>query len=108
MRALGLSWPLRNATSITAAATGSNSDKRVCKERACLSMKTKIAIHRRQFMKATATLTAAGGILPSASKLYANSGAIRETKHFWFCLAPEGPYIDSQRDNKAFGFGDGK
>ena len=22
--------------------------------------------------------------------------------------APEGPYIDSQRDNKAFGFGDGK
>src|ERR1022692_4317199 len=31
-----------------------------------------------------------------------------ETKHFWYRLAPEGLYIDSQRDNKAFGFGSGK
>ena len=31
-----------------------------------------------------------------------------ENEHFWYRLAPEGPYIDSQRDNKAFGFGDGK
>src|SRR6185437_14959852 len=31
-----------------------------------------------------------------------------ETKHFWYRLAPEGPYIDSQRDNKAFAFGSGK
>jgi len=31
-----------------------------------------------------------------------------KTDRFWFHLAPEGPYIDSQRDNKAFGFGDGK
>ncbi len=28
--------------------------------------------------------------------------------HFWYRLAPEGPYIDSQRDNQAFGFGDGR
>lgn len=32
-----------------------------------------------------------------------------ETEHFWYRLAPaDGPYIDSQRDSKAFGFRDGK
>ncbi len=31
-----------------------------------------------------------------------------ETEHFFYRLAPEGPYIDSQRDNKAFGFAGGK
>jgi len=30
------------------------------------------------------------------------------TDHFWYRLQPEGPYIDTQRDNKAFGYGDGK
>lgn len=30
------------------------------------------------------------------------------TDHFWYRLQPEGPYIDSQRDNRAFGFGDGR
>ena len=29
------------------------------------------------------------------------------TAHFWYRLQPAGPYIDSQRDNKAFGFTDG-
>ncbi len=29
---------------------------------------------------------------------------IGETNHFWYRLQPDGPYIDSQRDNKAFGF----
>ena len=28
------------------------------------------------------------------------------TDHFWYRLQPAGPYIDSQRDNKAFGFSD--
>jgi hypothetical protein len=28
------------------------------------------------------------------------------TDDFWYRLQPEGPYIDSQRDNKAFGFSD--
>jgi len=28
------------------------------------------------------------------------------TEHFWYRLQPPGPYIDSQRDNKAFGFSD--
>ena len=29
------------------------------------------------------------------------------TDHFWYRPQPEGPYIDSQRNNKAFGFADG-
>ena len=33
---------------------------------------------------------------------------IRSTDHFWYRLQTEGPYIDSQRDNKAFGHADGK
>ena len=32
---------------------------------------------------------------------------IGSTDHFWYRLQPEGPYIDSQRDNKAFGYADG-
>jgi len=30
------------------------------------------------------------------------------TEHFWYRLQPPGPYIDTQRDNKAFGYADGK
>ena len=30
------------------------------------------------------------------------------TDHFWYRVQKDGPYIDSQRDNKAFGRGDGK
>ena len=30
------------------------------------------------------------------------------TPHFWYRLQPEGVYVDSQRDNKAFGYADGK
>jgi len=33
---------------------------------------------------------------------------IAETDHFWYRLQPEGPYVDSQRDNKAFGYADGQ
>ena len=29
------------------------------------------------------------------------------TDHFWYRQQPAGPYIDSQRDHKAFGFSDG-
>ena len=35
------------------------------------------------------------------------AGTEGETEHFWYRLAPADPYIDSQRDNKAFGFRDG-
>jgi len=56
-------------------------------------------LHRRQFIGATASL-----LLPGFTK----SAEAASTEHFWYRLAPEGPYIDSQRDNKAFGFASGK
>src|SRR5882672_5594904 len=71
-------------------------------------MKTKSRLNRRQFVAAAAAAAAAGTVRPDVRSLRAAGAAIRETKDFWFRLAPEGPYIDSQRDNKAFGFGDGK
>src|SRR6267142_6583147 len=72
-------------------------------------MKTKTRLNRRGFVATAAAAVAAVGIVrPGAFGVCASDGAIRETKDFWFRLAPEGPYIDSQRDNKAFGFGDGK
>ena len=72
-------------------------------------MKTKAPLNRRGFIATAAAAAAAAGIIrPGVFGLRAEGAAIRETKDFWFRLAPEGPYIDSQRDNKAFGFGDGK
>ncbi len=63
--------------------------------------------HRRQFLGTAASVAALGSILnPNLSKLHAS--ATRETDHFWCRLAPEGPYIDSQRNNQAFAFGDGQ
>ncbi|TWU20669.1 BNR/Asp-box repeat protein [Novipirellula galeiformis] len=62
---------------------------------------------RRQFL-ATATAVTAGGLVLPSSELHAAASDIRSTDHFWYRLAPEGPYIDSQRGNKAFGFGLGK
>mgnify|MGYP007026224783 CR=1 FL=1 len=71
-----------------------------------VTMASQPPFDRRRFLS-TAAAVAAGGLLsPGISRLQA--GPIRENKHFWFRLAPEGPYIDSQRDNKAFGFGEGK
>ena len=66
---------------------------------------------RRQFLGATAV--AAGGMLiPGEVGLGAQAAAppgdFSSTNHFWYRLQPAGPYMDSQRDNKAFGFGDGK
>ena len=53
--------------------------------------------------------TALGGlVLADAFTLHAASGLVGETKHFFYRGAPAGPYIDSQRGNKAFGFRDGK
>ncbi|HWA98994.1 MAG TPA: hypothetical protein VG713_10900 [Pirellulales bacterium] len=62
---------------------------------------------RRRFLTAAAAATACGFARPSTSKALAHS-VTRETEHFWCRLAPPGPYIDSQRDHKAFGFGEGK
>src|SRR5262245_23660849 len=71
-------------------------------------MKSQSLLNRRQFAGFAAAVTVGGLMSSNLSRLRAAGAAIRETEHFWFRGAPEGPYIDSQRDNKAFGFGDGK
>ncbi len=64
---------------------------------------------RRQFLVSSASCAAATGIVGEIlPRLTAADSPIRETEHFWCRLAPAGPYIDSQRDNQAFGFGKGK
>lgn len=70
-------------------------------------MKRSSQLTRRRFLGATAT-TAGGILLPGSMKLSAAPSDTASTEHFWYRLAPEGTYIDSQRDNKAFGFGSGK
>lgn len=64
------------------------------------------SLNRRRFLQAAAALTVGGTMLPRIAR--AQGGSIRETEHFWCRLAPPGPYIDSQRDHQAFGFGEGK
>ncbi len=64
---------------------------------------------RRRFLGATSA--AAGGILITGQQdLNAGSTAgpsdFPSTEHFWHRPQPAGPYIDSQRGNKAFGFDD--
>ena len=66
-------------------------------------------VSRRRFLGTTA---AVGGMLvPGVRRLSANPTAAASefpsTEHFWYRPQPPGPYIDSQRDNKAFGYADG-
>ena len=71
-------------------------------------MNSQSSLNRRRFL-GTAAATALGGVLAAGtSKLRAAPGATGENDHFWYRLAPEGPYIDSQRANKALGFGKGR
>jgi hypothetical protein len=64
---------------------------------------------RRHFLRSTAAAAALGPFIGSdGSDLQAASIKAGENEHFWYRLAPEGPYVDSQRDGKAFGYGDGK
>ncbi|MFA6545934.1 MAG: hypothetical protein WCS99_16060 [Limisphaerales bacterium] len=65
------------------------------------------SLTRRRWLGATAA-TAGSIILSRPGRLDAAISDVAETKHFWYRGAPAGPYIDSQRDNKAFGFGGGK
>lgn len=64
---------------------------------------------RRRFLGATAA-TAGGLLIPGSYGIGADtdtpSSDVSSTDHFWYRLQPEGPYIDTQRDNKAFGFSD--
>ena len=66
---------------------------------------------RRLFLGTTAATT--GGLLfPGTASLDAAAIAappeFPSTDHFWYRPQPEGPFIDAQRDNKAFGYADGK
>lgn len=71
-------------------------------------MREETRLHRRGFLGAAVAATAAGGVLGAgATRLRAAApGEVGETPHFWYRLAPEGPYIDSQRGSRAFGFKD--
>ena len=62
---------------------------------------------RRRFL-AFSAMSAGGSLLPGVGVSRAASEESGSTDHFWYRLAPEGPYIDSQRGDKAFGFGFGK
>jgi hypothetical protein len=59
-------------------------------------------VSRRQVLSGTAA-TAAGALLSNAKGLGADPVSASSTDHFWYRLQPAGPYIDSQRGNKAFG-----
>lgn len=69
-------------------------------------MKPQSITTRRRFLRTSAATT--GALASSFGKLTAAPAIAGENEHFWYRGAPEGPYIDSQRDNKAFGFGDQK
>jgi hypothetical protein len=67
-------------------------------------------VTRRRFLGAAAV--AAGGLLtPGPRRLAADPipvpSDVASTDHFWYRPQPAGPYIDSQRDNRAFGFSEG-
>jgi hypothetical protein len=66
------------------------------------------ASNRRDFLRTAAALTVASASSSRWSRAEAAASVVRETEHFWVRSAPVGPYIDSQRDHKAFGFGEGK
>jgi len=66
-------------------------------------------ITRRRFLGGAAAI-AGGMLMPGTRRLGAGPIAaptnLASTDHFWYRPQPAGPYIDSQRDNKAFGFDD--
>ncbi|MCU0982515.1 MAG: hypothetical protein MUF25_25430, partial [Pirellulaceae bacterium] len=73
-------------------------------------MKPRQSMTRRRFVGFTAAATGAmfmPGIGRAAESLGLPS-TDPATDHFWYRLAPAGPYVDSQRGNKAFGFAEGK
>jgi len=64
---------------------------------------------RRRFLGASAA--AACGVLTVRSGVWSADlptaqGDAASTEHFWYRLQPPGPYVDTQRDSRAFGFTD--
>ena len=66
-------------------------------------------ITRRRLL-GVAAASAGGMLMPGTRGLDASpivaSSDLASTRHFWYRPQLAGPYIDSQRDNKAFGFDD--
>ena len=72
-------------------------------------MRSQSDMSRRRFLGTTAATTC--GILTLNAHVLgddpiAAQSDLPATEHFWYRLQPAGPYIDTQRDNKAFGFTD--
>jgi hypothetical protein len=65
-----------------------------------------LRVTRRRFLGAMAA-TASGIVLPRVIGL-GEEIKTGETEYFWCRLQPDGMYIDSQRDNRAFGHANGK
>jgi hypothetical protein len=68
-------------------------------------------VTRRRFLGGTAAI--GGGMLVTNGRCLAADQTAApadcpSTDHFWYRPQPKGPFIDSQRDNKAFGYADGK
>lgn len=62
---------------------------------------------RRRLFEVTAAATAGlwlPQVLGHAAEPAAAEPECASNEHFWYRLQPAGPYIDSQRDNKAFGY----
>ena len=64
---------------------------------------------RRRFL-GTAAVATGGLLFPAAGGRTAAAAEAEyaSTPHFWYRPQPEGPFVDSQLDNKAFGFSDGE
>ena len=73
-------------------------------------MSTRLPLNRRSFLATTAGSAALGVLInsPQCAQGVDSSARVGETDDFWYRLAPDGPTIDSQRENKAFGFAEGK
>lgn len=67
------------------------------------------SLTRRGFLNvaaATAGLGWVSRVHPLRAEAEVNSSGTGETDHFWYRLQKPGPYVDTQRDNRAFGFTD--
>ncbi len=74
-------------------------------------MKRQPRVTRRRFLGATAATAGGMWMLGSPTLAAVATGDVSDfpsTDHFWYRPQPAGPFVDSQRDNKAFGFADGK
>lgn len=65
------------------------------------------SVNRRNFLAAGSALTG-GMLLPGDRRLHAAEEVTGANDHFWYRLASDEVYVDSQREHKAFGFATGR